>query len=370
MKPNFTSKLLIAALCGFAYAPAFGDTTWISTSSTTFTTVGNWNNGLPSTGPQMAIFADSATIQHTIDITGTTARNTIGIYFNPLFSGGAGFTFGSSANNSPGFQSRAGGTANGILNNDNDTQTFNVSLTLFTSTGIAGAGAAQTLNAAAGNLVFSGNHPAGRSTINNNGGTVTVDGAHNVTIGISGATYGDLIGTGGLIKNGAGTLTLGGTAANTFSGGTTLNAGTILAAKANALTSGGALVASGGTFATGGLNQSLGTLDLNGSLALDLGSGASAVSFNNSSALDWGTFNLNISNWTLGSDTLRFGTGATGLTAGQLALINFVDLGGAHGQIDANGYVTPAPVPAPSTLALSLLGGLGMATWIRRRRLA
>lgn len=366
MKPNFTSKILIAALCGFAYAPAFGDTTWISTSSTAFITLGNWNNGLPSTGPQLAIFADSATIQHTIDITGTTARNTIGIQFNN-FAGGAAFTFGSSANNSPGLQSRAGGAANGVLNNDDNTQTFNVSFMMFSSAGVAGTGAAQTFNAAAGDLVFSGNHPSGRSTINNNGGTLTVDGAHNVTIGISGATYGDVIGTGGLIKGGAGTLTLGGTAANTFSGGTTLSAGKIVAAKANALSS-GALVASGGTFNTGGLNQTLGTLDLDGSVTLDLGSGASAVSFANSSALDWSTFILNISNWTLGIDTLRFGTDATGLTAGQLALMNFSDLGNLPGQIDANGYVTPASIPEPGTAALFLCGFAGLFIWRRMGR--
>jgi fibronectin-binding autotransporter adhesin len=363
MKPYFTRKLLIAALCGFAYAPAFGDTTWISTSSSLFTTAANWNNGLPSTGPQLAIFADSATVQHTIDFQGTTARNTIGIRFDS-FAGGADFVMGSSTANSPGWQSRAGGSVNGVLNNDNNTQTFNVSLTLFTSAGIAGAGAAQTFNAAAGPLIFSGNHPAGRSTVNNNGGTVTIDGAYNVTIGIGGATYGDLIGTGGLIKNGAGTLSLGGTAVNTFSGGTTLNLGTIVAAKANALSS-GALVASGGTFNTGGLNQTLGTLDLDGSLTLDLGSGASAVSFANSSVKDWGTFNLNIANWTLGSDTLRFGADGTGLTAGQLALINFADLGGLHGQIDASGYITPAPIPEPGTAALLVFGFAGL--FLRRR---
>jgi fibronectin-binding autotransporter adhesin len=119
----------------------------------------------------------------------------------------------------------------------------------------AGTTAAQTSNAAAGDLVFSGNHPAGRSTVNNNGGTLTIDGSHNVTIGINGATFGDLVGTGGLIKSGAGRLTLGGTAANTFSGGVTLNAGQIVAAKANALGTANALVATGGTFNTGGLNQ-------------------------------------------------------------------------------------------------------------------
>jgi hypothetical protein len=145
----------------------------------------------------------------------------------------------------------------------------------------------------------------------------------------------------------------------------TLNAGTILAAKTDALGAGNALIASGGTFNTGGLNQNLGTLDLDGSVALDLGSGASAVSFANSSALDWGAFSLKISNWTLGSDTLRFGTDGTGLTAGQLLQIDFVDLGDAAGQIDANGFVTPVPVPEPGTVALLVFGFAGL--FMRRR---
>lgn len=362
MRPNFASKLLIVSLCAFAYAPAFA-TTWISTSSTSYITGGNWSAGLPSVGPQLALFVDSATIQHQIDIIGVTAQSALGFQFNS-YAGGAGFVFGSSANNSPGFQNRAGGVANGVRNLDENTQTFNVSMTLLSATGTSGSGAAQTFNAAGGNLVFSGNHPSGGATVNNNGGNLTVAGAYDVTIGVSGATYGNLTGAGGLIKNGAGTLWLGGSAANTFSGGTTLSAGAIVAAKNNALGS-GALVASGGTFNTGGFNQSLGTLDLNGSLTLDLGAGSSAVSLANSSAMDWGTFSLNIANWTLGSDTLRFGTDATGLTAEQLGLIAFTDLGGLSAKIDVNGYISP--VPEPGTATLVLLGFAGLFFWRRLR---
>jgi fibronectin-binding autotransporter adhesin len=360
MRPKFASKLFIAALCGFAYAPVFA-TTWISTSSTSYITGGNWSAGLPSVGPQLALFVDSTTVQHTIDIVGLTAQNAKGFQFNN-YAGGAGFVFGSSANNSPGFQNYAGGVANGVRNLDDNTQTFNVSMTLFSATGTSGSGAAQTFDAASGNLVFSGNHPAGRATVNNNGGNLTVAGAYDVTIGISGATYGNLTGTGGLIKNGAGTLTLGGAALNTFSGGTTLNAGTIVAAKANALGT-GALVASGGAFNAGGLNQSLGTLDLNGSLTLDLGAGANVVSFANSSAMDWGTFSLSIANWTLGIDGIRFGTDGTGLTAAQLALITFSDVGNLPAQIDPNGYILP--VPEPGTAALVMLGFAGLFIWRR-----
>ena len=64
----------------------------------------------------------------------------------------------------------------------------------------------------------------------------------NTTLGYTLGGAGTLDGTASLVKNGAGTLTLAGTAANTFSGGLTLNAGTIVlandAANAGALGTG------------------------------------------------------------------------------------------------------------------------------------
>ena len=360
MKKSFVLLSLLTS----AATTTLADTTWISTSSSAWITATNWNNGLPSTGPQLQILADSATIQHAIDITGTTARNTIGISFS-AFAGGAGFTFGSSTNNSPGFQSRAGGAANGVLNNDDSTQTFNVSFTMFSSGGVAGVAAAQTFNAAAGSLIFSGNHAgSGRSTVNNNGGTLTIDGAFNVTIGIAGATNGDIIGTGGLIKSGAGTLTLGGTLANGYSGQTKVNQGLVLAAKNSAFGTGSMLL-NGGTLGTGGFNETAGTLDLDTASFLDFGSGASALAFADSDAQDWGGSILSVTNWTAGSDTFRIGTDGTGFDT-QLALIRFTDLGNAPAQIDSSGFITPVVAPEPSSALLCGLGVLGL--FGRRRR--
>lgn len=85
--------------------------------------------------------------------------------------------------------------SNGITNLSANAQTFSNAVTL---------GAAQTFNASAGNLAFAGN-------VVNAGNALTVDGSENTAI--SGA----LSGVGGLVKSGAGTLTLGG--ANSYSGG-------------------------------------------------------------------------------------------------------------------------------------------------------
>src|SRR4051812_42250796 len=106
-KHSYGTLALTAAFSLFTVPLALADTTWISTSSGTFSTAANWNNGLPSTGPQLGIFADSATIQHTLDLAGT-ARVSIGLRFDS-FVGGAGFVFNSSANPGPGFAFRAGG---------------------------------------------------------------------------------------------------------------------------------------------------------------------------------------------------------------------------------------------------------------------
>lgn len=361
------SLALLAGVVSLSTAAVYADTTWISTSSTTFTTTANWNNGLPSTGPQLGIFADSATVQHTVNITGGTARNTVGILFNS-FTGGGGFTFGSSDNTSPGFQIRAGGTANGILNNDDSTQTFNVAIRMYSSTGVTGAGAAQTFSAASGDLVFSGNHSAVRAvTIDNQGGTLTVAGSHNTTIGVSGATYGNISGAGGLVKTGTGTLTLGGLAVNNYAGGTSLEQGTLIASKVNAFGTGG-LTLKGGTLKTSGLNQTFGTLDLQGLTTLDLGSGSSALTFADSSAVTWSSGGLlTILNWTSGSDSIKVGAGATSLLQSQLGQIVFFDgTQTLNAQIDASGILTPAPIPEPGSLCLLALGGIGL--FLNRRR--
>jgi autotransporter-associated beta strand protein/T5SS/PEP-CTERM-associated repeat protein len=77
-------------------------------------------------------------------------------------------------------------------------------------------------------------------------------------------------GSGGLTKQGSGTLTLSG--ANSYGGGTTVNAGTLQLGSGAALAAGGALTVNGGVFALNGNNQTVGALTGTGG-AISLGSG-------------------------------------------------------------------------------------------------
>lgn len=221
-----------------------------------------------------------------------------------------------------------------------------------------GAGGAFTFGGLAGNhplaLVDTSLNPVALAVGQNNGST----------------TYsGILSGPGGsLRKAGSGTLTL--TGQSTYTGGTRLSAGLIALGANHALPASGTVVFDGGTLALAGFNQTLGALDLDASSVIDFGNGAgaSALVFANSSALSWsGT--LTILNFNSGSDTLRFGTSASGLTSGQLSAIAFQGFGNGA-LIDSSGFVSASAIPEPSTYAA--LAGLGalVVAFIRRRRAA
>ena len=350
----------------FIAANAKADTAWSSTSGTDWGTGGNWTNGIPSFGPQLAIHPGTASLARGIAL-GATARETVGMRFL-LTAGGIGYTFtGFGAN--AGFFIRSGGSANGIINSDDSVQTFSVPTKLLDGSRLAGAGAAQTWNAAAGNMVFNGSPSAASPwTLNLNGASaLTISGAGNVSIGTSGA--GQIVNTNvgtssGFIKNGTGTLFLGGSSPNTFSGTNVINAGKITAGKVNSLGAGNGLVVSGGTFDTGGFSHTNGILDLNGSALLDFGSGSTTVSFADSSDFDWSGGALNVTNWTAGVDFLRFGTDESGLTEEQLASIHFLDSGLPFAQIDGNGFLTPVPEPSAGSIAM-----LGLVSVVIARRI-
>lgn len=243
------------------------------------------------------------------------------------------------------------------------------------------------------------------STISNNNATST---SLTITQSSSGSYSGVLgsnahvTGTLGYVKDGAATLTLAGTGANTYDGSFTINAGTVILQKTagvNAIAAGTGLIVgdnsgtdtlqwgasnqvadttavtlNGGTLnLAGSFSETMGTLTMSNSSIINfgtVGTGQSLV-FADSSAMGWsGT--LSIYNWQAGVDTLRFGTTSAGLTVGQLGMVSFYSNAGTTflgaGSIDANGFM--AAVPEPSTSMLILLSGILLVFSIYRKRRA
>jgi hypothetical protein len=121
----------------------------------------------------------------------------------------------------------------------------------------------------------------------------------------------------------------------------------------------------GAVFETGGLPQQLGALKLAGTdtsvlRMLNLDNGSGLLSFTDSSAEDWGAFNLTVTNFALGSSKLRFGTSSSALTATQLGQIRFANFANLPGVIDSSGYVTPA---LPKITSITHSGSSVQITW-------
>ena len=139
----------------------------------------------------------------------------------------------------------------------------------------------------------------------------------------------------GLVKDGAGTLTLAGTN-NTYTGATVLNGGTLALGADGALSAGSAVTLAGGTLSAGTFTHAVQQLTVSGSVTIDMGDGTGSLSFADSSAQSWsGLLDLT---GTFAPGAVRFGTDASGLTQEQLDLIR------VNGQrrelaLDAGGYL-------------------------------
>lgn len=194
--------------------------------------------------------------------------------------------------------------------------------------------------------------------------TFAVSGSNTTTVNsnsiISGATF-------GITKTGTGTLILG--AANTYTGATTVSQGRVEIAAADRLADASTMSLGGGTFATGGFNETLGALGMTASSSIDMGTGASVLSYANSNGTWTGV--LTIENWSGstdggGTDQLRFGTDGTGLSAAQLGQIQFAGFP-LGAQIIAAGPNAGevVPIPEPGAGILFALAATGLS---RRRR--
>jgi autotransporter-associated beta strand protein len=217
---------------------------------------------------------------------------------------------------------------------------------------------------------------AGAATTSLVGATQAGDAVSKLTLNLaSAATIGSTLTLGGagagennlgLVKAGAGDLTLSGVA--TYTGPTRVEGGVLRLGSAERIGASSRLVLAGGTFDVNGFSETLGALDLDSASFLDLDNASNAtgsISFASSAAFDWGSSSLSISATTLGAQSVRFGTSALGLNAGQLANITVNGLGGWG--LDTDGYLVSA-IPEPSSFAVFAgLAACGLTASRRRR---
>jgi autotransporter-associated beta strand protein len=194
---------------------------------------------------------------------------------------------------------------------------------------------------------------AGNSRIQSDSGTLALSsgvnlGANTLNVGGAGNTSasGVISGTGGLSKDGAGSLTL--TAANTYSGATAVNVGALNVGAKNALSSSTAVtVASGATLNLNNYTDTIGSIA--GSGTLNIGSGTLIAGADNTST----TFSGSFVNGTAGTFE-KTGTGTLTLGAGMNYSTGSLVLNG--GTLNLGGFTSTfssLTVTANSTLDFS-----------------
>lgn len=195
--------------------------------------------------------------------------------------------------------------------------------------------------------------------------TLTIHNSSNHTFsGLLGGTASGSVGAGampgsangnnfGLTKSGSGTFTLSGT--NSYFGDTTVNGGTLAFGANNVVSNSSKIIIGNATLNAATFTDTLGILDITSTAKINLGTGA-ALSFADSSAIDWTGGTLNLTGTFVSGTSLRFGTSSSGLTPAQLALISAPGINSFT--LNSSGYLTASVVTTFSTwIAGTFTGG-------------
>ncbi len=295
-----------------------------STSSTVTTTLGAGSLTLNGPNNSNSSYAGAITGGGSLNIAGTGK-----VYLSGSSAGFTGSTNVTSGTlNVSGFNNVLGTSAVSVSNGGNFQVQGGVTLAnAFTinGTGTSGNGAIENF---AGSNTLSGAITLGSaSRINSDVGTLTLSGniglgANTLTVGGVGNTAqsGVISGTGGLTKDGSGTVTLNG--ANTYSGATTVSAGTLRLGADNRLADTTAVtVATAATFDVNGKTETVASLAGTGNVALGTGS---ALTYGGNASTDFdGTLTGTGSFTKSGTGLLDIGSnlsfdGTLNLTAGTL----------------------------------------------------
>ena len=253
-----------------------------------------------------------------------------------------------------------------IVGRNNGTGTLNLNGGTVTTTKISGGNGSATVNFNGG--VLKAKRDEANLIENLDTANVQSNGLKIDSNGFNVATSQALTGTGGLEKLGAGSLTLNG--AQTYTGPTLVSAGTLTLALNSSITSavtvaGGAALGGTGTIA-GSLAFSSNAKFVFGLTTLLVNGSSDSVTFTDfgiddlvglTSATDEGTYTI-------------IGGSATINTNGLLNLgsASAYSLGGGKSAYFSEGSLQVTVVPEPSTYALLVLAGLGLAGHVIRRR--
>lgn len=324
----------------------------------------NWGNSHDAPGGIVDDLVFTAIVGSSTTPTLSTHAATHSIVFDAR---AAAFTIGGA------FTLTVGG--GGIVNNGTTGQVFRVQrLTL---------GVAESWVAAAGNLSFNG------LMINNDGFNLTIDGAKDTAISAA------ISGSGGLIKTGAGKLTLS-NGTNSYTGLTDVRSGTLVYANGNVIglsplqVSGGTVdigsfsdTVSAVTLVSGNLSGSTGVLNAttfnlrSGAVSAILGgTGATLVkttagtvslsganTYTGATSIKEGTLVLTGTGSIKGSMSLSIDAGATLQTAGAFSLAGRslqlgIAAGTSNGFLNAGGALTYG-----GSIRLTLAGNYGTQSW-------